>query len=283
MSDTIVFYRDWYDAISELPPEERVQAYDAVFLYAFKGETPTNKLIRGITALMRSAIDRDSERYQEICKARSEAGKKGMAKRWGNKGNSDNKSYQPITTDNKNNHNDNKNDNENVNDNDNKNDNENKNIVYPYQDIAALWKEICPMLPQIKKLNTNRRLKIKTRLHEFGDNPKEWLAFVRDLFARVAASSFLRGENNHNWVCTFDWLFENEKNWVKVIEGNYDDNKGTRAARQQQQATLGVSEWIDESGQRRYGTGRYTVPMSAPPRPSERHGWDEASQNWILL
>lgn len=47
--------------------------------------------------------------------------------------------------------------------------------------------------------------------------------------------------------------------------------------------TLGVNEYIDANGRRTYGTGKATIPQSAPPRPGDKHTWDEASKNWILL
>ena len=39
----------------------------------------------------------------------------------------------------------------------------------------------------------------------------------------MEASSFLKGNNNRKWKATFDWVFENSNNWVKVYEGQYDD------------------------------------------------------------
>ena len=42
-------------------------------------------------------------------------------------------------------------------------------------------------------------------------------------------SKFLKGDNKRGWKASFDWLFENDKNWVKVYEGNYD-NKPEQAA-----------------------------------------------------
>ena len=160
-------------------------------------------------------------------------------------------------------------------------------IIYPYSDIADLWNEICGgVLPRVKALNDNRRQKIKCRLHEFGEQ-EEWLTRTRELFERVIASNFLRGENSHGWTATFDWLFENPKNWVKVVEGNYDNDRNARGGQQQRtQAgiTLGVGEFIEPTtGRRTYGTGKATIPPTAPARPSERHSWDEASKSWILL
>lgn len=164
-----------------------------------------------------------------------------------------------------------------------------KKIVYPYQDIVALWNEICgSCLPKVKTLNDNRRQKIKCRLDEFGGDSKEdWLAHAKELFERVIASDFLRGGNNSGWTATFDWVFENAKNWVKVVEGNYDNNRGARSKQQQrtqQGVTLGVGEYIEpQTGRRTYGTGKATIPPTAPARPSERHSWDSASKSWVLL
>lgn len=165
-----------------------------------------------------------------------------------------------------------------------------KKRIYPYQDIVAMWNEICgSCLPKVKTLNDNRRQKIKCRLDEFGGESKEdWLAHTKELFERVIASDFLRGGNNSGWTATFDWVFENAKNWVKVVEGNYENNRGARNAQQQQRtqqgATLGVGEYIEsQSGRRTYGTGKATIPADAPARPSERYSWDESSHSWVML
>lgn len=160
---------------------------------------------------------------------------------------------------------------------------------YPYQDIVALWNDICGgSLPRVKALNDNRRQKIKCRLDEWSKNRGEWMVKAQELFERVIASDFLRGNNNTGWAATFDWLFENSKNWVKVIEGNYDNNRGAKGSQRQQRTqsgvTLGIGEYIEpQTGRRTYGTGKATIPPTAPARPSERHSWDAATNSWILL
>lgn len=98
--------------------------------------------------------------------------------------------------------------------------------IYPYQDIVELWNSTCVSLPKIQKLSDSRRQKIKCRLDEWSKDSGEWLSKARELFERIAASDFLRGDNNSGWMATFDWVFENSKNWVKVVEGNYDNNRG---------------------------------------------------------
>lgn len=161
-------------------------------------------------------------------------------------------------------------------------------MQYPFSDIVALWNDICGgALPRVKTLSDNRRQKIKCRCEEWGKEREAWLQQAQELFGRVIASDFLRGGNKSGWTATFDWLFENSKNWVKVIEGNYDNDRSARGAQQQRtQAgiTLGVGEYIEpNTGRRTYGTGKATIPPTAPARPSERHSWDKATNSWILL
>lgn len=165
---------------------------------------------------------------------------------------------------------------------------EEKRIVYPYQDIVRLWNETCRSLPRVQKLNDDRRSKIKSRLGEFGKDPEAWMPTAAALFEAVEASDFLSGRNG-TWQASFDWLFSNPTNWVKVMEGNYSNNKQGGAATPQHHPTasgqrLGVGEYIEPStGRRTYGTGRATIPPTAPPRPTDKHAWSSEQQNWILL
>ena len=164
---------------------------------------------------------------------------------------------------------------------------ERKEKKYPYQGICDLWNSVCVSLPRIAKITEARRQKIRARLDEFGCQPEEWLTTAEILFRRVQASDFLTGRKT-DWKASFDWLFENGKNWVKVTEGNYDNkgcgfNRCAQTGVQAQGGQLGVGEFIDGSGRRTYGSGRATIPQDAPPRPSERHQWSAESNTWIIL
>ena len=167
---------------------------------------------------------------------------------------------------------------------------EKKSIKYPYQGICDLWNSVCVSLPRIAKITEARRQKIRARLDEFGCQPEEWLTTAETLFKRVQASDFLTGRKT-DWKASFDWLFENGKNWVKVTEGNYDNKRGGGSNTAQKpvqaadgsQVQLGVGEYIDGSGRRTYGTGRANIPMTAAPRPSERYQWSAESNTWIIL
>lgn len=160
---------------------------------------------------------------------------------------------------------------------------EKESIVYPYQDIADRWNSICgEKLPKIQKLSETRKQKIKARLHEFGES-YSWLPTAEALFETIAKSSFLQGNNNTGWSVTFDWVFENSNNWVKILEGNYSNGKRTPQQSQQTDIKLGVGEYIDNTGRRTYGSGSATIPYDAPPRPSERYLWNTSTSQWILL
>lgn len=159
---------------------------------------------------------------------------------------------------------------------------EKSNIQYPYQDIADLWNSICVSLPKVQKLNDNRRQKIKCRCDEWGKTSDVWLKTAGDIFTRVQASDFMKGSGRDGWLATFDWLFSNSSNCIKVMEGNYDDNRGSRNV-QHNNSNLGVGEYIDKDGRRTYGTGRANIPQTAPPRPSEKYSWDELSKSWVML
>lgn len=159
---------------------------------------------------------------------------------------------------------------------------EKNNILYPYQDIIDRWNSICTSLPRVTKLNDNRRQKIKCRCDEWGKTPEKWLQTAEEIFERVQASDFLKGSSNSTWTATFDWLFSNSSNCIKVMEGNYDNKKGSRNT-QQGNDKLGAGEYYDKDGRRTYGTGKATIPPTAPPRPSEKHVWDSSTSNWVLL
>ena len=92
---------------------------------------------------------------------------------------------------------------------------------------------------------------------------------------------FLKGGTG--WTANFDWVFANSTNYIKVLEGNYDNNRGAKSKTSDKGMTLGVGEFIDKDGRRTYGSGKVTIPPTAPPRPSESYCWDEASRNWMNL
>jgi len=82
----------------------------------------------------------------------------------------------------------------------------------------ASWNSFCekyPTLSKIKEISTDRRVKLKKRYEaqsfkDFG----QILQAAKD-------QAFLFGENDRKWKFTFDWLIENNTNYLKVLEGRY--------------------------------------------------------------
>ena len=91
---------------------------------------------------------------------------------------------------------------------------------------VSLWNQIVTNLPKVRGLSSRRQEKVRLRIKEFGNNPE---ATMRELFAKVNASAFLckgsNSEGHKNWRASFDWVFENDNNWMKIIEGQYDNNR----------------------------------------------------------
>lgn len=98
----------------------------------------------------------------------------------------------------------------------------------PFKDIKAMWNETCTGFPKLFTLSEPRKNKMRLRIAEMGGLEKA-LPLIKQIFEKMQQSKFLKGDNKRGWKASFDWLFENDKNWVKVYEGNYD-NKPEQAA-----------------------------------------------------
>jgi hypothetical protein len=72
-------------------------------------------------------------------------------------------------------------------------------------------------LAGIRKLTAERRVKLKSRIKDFT------VEEFREVLANIRASPFLRGDKGWRG-CTFDWVTK-KANFLKVLEGNYNDNK----------------------------------------------------------
>ena len=78
--------------------------------------------------------------------------------------------------------------------------------IKPYTDLWNLFAERYHY-PTVRTITRKRKQKLKTRLNE------QHFDFVAIL--RAAAAS-----RRMHWL-SFDWIMENESNYVKILEGNY--------------------------------------------------------------
>lgn len=79
MKDTLIFHKDWWNAIKCLPVEMQAEAFNSVCAYAFEGVRPTNATIAAVTSLMQSQIDIDKAKTEAIRQKRIAAARKGGA------------------------------------------------------------------------------------------------------------------------------------------------------------------------------------------------------------
>lgn len=89
--------------------------------------------------------------------------------------------------------------------------------------VVESWNELSAKgLNRVTKINptTNRGKMLKARLKEYS------LDDVLKAIDNVKQSDFLLGNNNRGWMITFDW-FVKPNNFVKVLEGNYNNSKPT--------------------------------------------------------
>ena len=91
-----------------------------------------------------------------------------------------------------------------------------KNERIDFESITNYW-NTKSQLANITKITDLRKVNVMARIKEFG------LESVFKMIDNVSKSPFLKGENNRQWVATFDWCFK-PKNFVKVVEGNYLEN-----------------------------------------------------------
>ena len=65
MRDSFVFYRSFYEAIKDLPPNEQVNAFHAIADYAFSGIEPSgNGIDKTVFLLTKPQIDANNRRYE---------------------------------------------------------------------------------------------------------------------------------------------------------------------------------------------------------------------------
>lgn len=126
--------------------------------------------------------------------------------------------------------------------------------------------------PKIVKYNKENKSKENESIVNSGNCPT--LEQVEEYIAQnrlcVEANRFYNYYSTRNWCNISDWR-------AKLNEWNERD-KQTKPPRG---VSLGVGERI-ENGRRTYGTGQATIPMAAPPRPSERYMWNAENNSWIL-
>ena len=118
--DSFIFYRSFYEAISELPKENQADTYDAIMQYALnQKEIELTGISKAIFSLVKPQLDANYKKYEN--------GKQKKSKKEANKKQNESKTETNV------------NDNENVNVNDNDNVNVSDSCVDGLQDIIDFY------------------------------------------------------------------------------------------------------------------------------------------------
>lgn len=232
MKESFLLYTKYAENIEMLTMEQRGILFTAIMNYAAEKDLPEmDGMVKMAFSFIRVQMDADTEKYNDVCRKRAEAGKMGGRPKKEEKDEKANGFSDDVKKANgflekqtkaKKPDNDNEyvNVNDNVNENVNENDNENE--VIRYQQIADMYNDTCVSFPRLTRLSERRRKAIRARL-----KAGYTLDDFQRLFELAESSEFLKGGNGRNWYATFDWLIQ-DGNMAKVLDGNYQSREPTQ-------------------------------------------------------
>lgn len=92
-----------------------------------------------------------------------------------------------------------------------------------YGNLLAFWNtQTQGIFNSITCIKEKRRELVRARIRQHGK--EAFMLAIR----RATQSDFLKGQNDRQWKMTFDWLVK-PNNFIKVLEGNYDNRTNNSA------------------------------------------------------
>ena len=139
-------------------------------------------------------------------------------------------------------------------------------------EIVFLFNETVKYIPRVTKTRS-RDDKIRTRLKEHRE--RDWWKTVFEKADNILIPSKKQGQKD--WFPTFDWIIDNDKNAVKVFEGNYDNSQRPKTLREMgfggEEMWLRKQEEIDaEAGQEKISHGNGKNESEPSGNESNRGG-----------
>lgn len=262
MNDSFILYTSDYQLIEGLTDEQLGQLTRALFIYARDGEVINlEPVVRMAFVFIKDKIDRNQQKYQKKC----ERLRANAQKRWGMQKDANGteacnhiqkhaNEYESMQM-----HtngclyvSDSDSDSDSVSDSDVSKE---TNILEPskegiqcasvkteapgggkgsksqnidYAAVKEYWNrkhdETKSAMPPITLMTENRKVMVKARVRQCKGDVKT-LYRVIDI---AMASDFMNGNNKHGWLGKFDWIFGNEQNFAKVLEGNFNNDPASQ-------------------------------------------------------
>lgn len=108
----------------------------------------------------------------------------------------------------------------------------------PHSQVQETFNRICVSFAKVQKMSNSRKEKLRIRWSEI-----KTIEAFEEICTKMELSNFLKGDNPRKWRPTIDWLLENDNNWVKIIEGNYDNKQG---GKQSEEHSGNREPWKDD-------------------------------------
>ena len=267
MNDSFILYTSYYALIDGLTDEQLGQLTRAIFLYARDGEVINlEPVVRMAFAFIKDNIERNQDKYQAKCEKNRQIALERERKKREAREKAVNTNVHERTRTCENNTNvherspyDNDNDNDNEYDNDVSKETNNKpskegiqsasvkteapgggkvskSQKIDYAAVKEYWNrkhdETKSAMPPITLMTENRKVMVKARVRQCKGDVKT-LYRVIDI---AMASDFMNGNNKHGWLGKFDWIFGNEQNFTKVLEGNFNNSEPSASQQPQSEA-----------------------------------------------
>lgn len=109
-------------------------------------------------------------------------------------------------------------------------------IDLPIEEIVNLFNENLPELQKVTKITDSREKSITKILSVFT------LEDIGNVINNTKESDYLKG-NVVKWKASFDWIFDSD-NFVKILEGNYDNLKLAKDGTSKYTASDSIKEKI---------------------------------------
>lgn len=274
MSDSFIIYTSYLKIFEQLTDAQLGQLTRHMLSFAKTGKEPSieDPLVKLSFAFIKDDMERNQRKYEEKCeRLRANARKRWDKKQLDSEASEDMQKHTNVCKSMQMHanaqiamHNDNVYVNDNVYDNVDVNDvSKETNILEPskegiesasvkteapgggkgsksqkidYAAVKEYWNrkhdETKSAMPPITLMTENRKVMVKARVRQCKGDVKT-LYRVIDI---AMASDFMNGNNKHGWLGKFDWIFGNEQNFAKVLEGNF--NNETATSQQPQSAAV---------------------------------------------
>lgn len=268
MSDSFIIYTSYLKIFEQLTDAQLGQLTRHMLSFAKTGKEPSieDPLVKLSFAFIKDDMERNQRKYEEKCeRLRANARKRWDKKQLDSEASEDMQKHTNVCKSMQMHanaqiamHNDNEYDNVDVND-----VSKETNILEPskegiqsasvkpeapgggkgsksqnidYAAVKEYWNrkhdETKSAMPPITLMTENRKVMVKARVRQCKGDVKT-LYRVIDI---AMASDFMNGNNKHGWLGKFDWIFGNEQNFAKVLEGNF--NNEPAASQQPQSAAV---------------------------------------------